>query len=183
MIVTERGHGWYQRWMWSDIHILSAHQPVAFRMSHLAAEQKDRQTCSERLLSANWSKVKTMEDVFLWKFDCLMWICGAESRSVGGKRCFSFQRSRIVVKVTGRFPFGRHLIASYVVYLTLTNTLMAGYSQLDSFSFHCLWRRQLPWSHAAPRNHQTIGFYYFWIGRPLVAEAAYCMFSLFNKTK
>lgn len=40
MIVTEWGHGWYKRWMWTDIPIHSTHQPVALRMSHLAVEQK-----------------------------------------------------------------------------------------------------------------------------------------------
>lgn len=60
VIVTERGHDWYQRWMWTDNPIHSTHQPVAFRMSHLAAEQKYRQKCYERLLSATQSKVKTL---------------------------------------------------------------------------------------------------------------------------
>lgn len=59
MIVTEWGHGWYQRWIWTDIPIHSTHQPVAFRMSHLAVEQKYRQKCSETLLSVKRSKVKT----------------------------------------------------------------------------------------------------------------------------
>ena len=71
VIVTEWGHGWYRRWMWTDIHTHSTHQPVAFRMSHLAAEQKCRQRCSERLLSANRSKVKTLNHskcVFLGRF-------------------------------------------------------------------------------------------------------------------
>lgn len=66
VIMNEWGHGWYQRWMWTDIPIHPTHQHVAFRMSHLAVEQKYRQKCSDRLLSANRFNVKTLNH---WKCD------------------------------------------------------------------------------------------------------------------